>query len=401
MEIGYREEPPLKLPQLLFIAAIGLLLASTLLTMIVENSQTEPGWQVAAKIMGSWTIGHGGDWAVFYAHCKGDRVGSVKKADAIVVAVNDRRKSDIRWLLFDARGCTSGENKSPLELDGISLTIDQTGSLADLNDSGNGASVPAQPQSPVSQPATHSQVESEPYTGVVAIPQNAPDIASFVPQDWNLNNSYIADGDLNGDGHADHAFIITQPGEVEFPPGQTLLVVVFATGDNQLQRVCVSSHIMDKARAVGENAGGGIDIKQGALIVSAGFMHHGSYFSFDNSFRWRNGRFELVRVEHTYGDTGGDDVTRESTSRDIYEVSTGRLHHQWSPTYDLGDVDSPSAGNSKTEWLADYWIPINCTPPTLSQWSWDDPQLAAIDKEYKDQPKTRHNLHRGRRSHKH
>ncbi len=159
-----------------------------------------------------------------------------------------------------------------------------------------------------------------------ALPRQAASAEGFVPPGWRLEAQ--ARGDLNGDGKADLAFVLhgTDPKNVVANPdglgvdsldtNPRILAVAFARAAGY--ELALENHALIPRRTdpVLEDpfdgvAAGGLEIARGTLRVRLGvFASAGSWSmsTIATTFRWQNGRFELIGYDRTETNRGSGEI---------------------------------------------------------------------------------------------
>jgi hypothetical protein len=159
-----------------------------------------------------------------------------------------------------------------------------------------------------------------------ALPRQAASAEGFVPPGWRLEAQ--AKGDLNGDGKADLAFVLhdTDPKNVVANPeglgvdsldtNPRILAVAFARAAGY--ELALENHALIPRRTdpVLEDpfdgvAAGGLEIARGTLRLRLGvFASAGSWSmsTIATTFRWQNGRFELIGYDRTETNRGSGEI---------------------------------------------------------------------------------------------
>ncbi len=160
-----------------------------------------------------------------------------------------------------------------------------------------------------------------------ALPRQAAAAEGFVPPGWQLEAQ--AKGDLNGDGKADLAFVLHGDGPEERggQPGRArrenpldtnprILAVAFARAAGY--ELALENHALIPRRTdpVLEDpfdgvAAGGLEVARGTLRLRLGvFASAGSWSmsTIATTFRWQNGRFELIGYDRTETNRGSGEI---------------------------------------------------------------------------------------------
>jgi hypothetical protein len=152
-----------------------------------------------------------------------------------------------------------------------------------------------------------------PEVAYPALPRQAASAEGFVPPGWRLEAE--AKGDLNGDGAADLALVLhaTDPknvvandglGENPLDTNPRILAAAFARKGAAAYDLVLENHALIPRRTdpVLEDpfdgvAASGLEVARGTLRITLGvFASAGSWTmsSTTQTFRWQNGRFELI-----------------------------------------------------------------------------------------------------------
>ena len=157
------------------------------------------------------------------------------------------------------------------------------------------------------------------------VPQVANKPAEFVPTGWRIEEETLKEVDLNGDGQADAAFVISngrsdvnEKGEATFV--KHVLVLALRVGDGKLHRSIVS----DDAVLDGDEGGvfgdpfNSLLVERGAVVIS----HYGGSrdrWSYTHRYRYQNGQWMLIGL--TIGST--DTLDLEHFDEQDINLSTG------------------------------------------------------------------------------
>lgn len=196
-----------------------------------------------------------------------------------------------------------------------------------------------------------------------ALPARAGSIGAFVPADWKILQR--ADGDLNGDGRADAAFVLEHskqpdPGFGDEEPGwQTfwprIVAVVIADGKGYRLLASDTRFVPAWTQITFDDVmeDGSLSIAKGVLNVRfRQFASAGSWWAGQTSFkfRWQGGEMILIGLD------------RESTHRASMEysnISINFLSHRAKQTGGA-EGDEPRASN-------DRWFSFDDAAPSLAK----------------------------------
>jgi len=159
-----------------------------------------------------------------------------------------------------------------------------------------------------------------------ALPRQAASAEGFVPPGWQLEAQ--AKGDLNGDGAADLALVLqaTDPKNVVANPdglgvdkldtNPRILAVAFAR--NPGYELVLENHALIPRRTdpvmddpFDSVAASGLEVARGTLRLRLGvFASAGSWSmsTIATTFRWQNGRFELIGYDRTETNRGSGEI---------------------------------------------------------------------------------------------
>ena len=159
-----------------------------------------------------------------------------------------------------------------------------------------------------------------------ALPRQAASAEGFVPPGWQLEAQ--AKGDLNGDGAEDLALVLhaTDPNNVVANPdglgvdkldtNPRILAVVFAR--NAGYELALENHALIPRRTdpvmddpFDSVAASGLEVARGTLRLRLGvFASAGSWSmsTIATTFRWQNGRFELIGYDRTETNRGSGEI---------------------------------------------------------------------------------------------
>ena len=153
----------------------------------------------------------------------------------------------------------------------------------------------------------------EPKRPPLRVPEVADNSAQLVPPGWRTDGELPKEGDLNGDGRPDAAFVISQggvvaPGNGEFVVVKHVLVLALRGDDGKLHRSMVS----DAAVLDGDEGGvfgdpfQDLSIERGAVVI----MHYGGSrerWGFTHRYRSQNGQWTLIGLDIGYTDSTAPD----------------------------------------------------------------------------------------------
>ncbi|MDG2537253.1 hypothetical protein P5Y53_06230 [Dyella jiangningensis] len=169
-----------------------------------------------------------------------------------------------------------------------------------------------------------------------SLPAQAVNAEGFVPNGWRLE-SQAAD-DLNGDGRPDLVLVLRQQdpanvirnddglGENPLDTNPRMLAVAFAR-DGGGYALALQNHSLiprhDIPTIEDMLEEGGVSVQRGALRVTLHFWANAGSWSMGNTtytFRWQNGRFELIGYD-------SDSVMRNSGASESLSInySTGKV----------------------------------------------------------------------------
>lgn len=159
-----------------------------------------------------------------------------------------------------------------------------------------------------------------------ALPRQAASADGFVPPGWQLESK--VEGDLNGDGKPDLAFVLhaTDPKNVVANPdglgvksldtNPRILAAAFAR--NAGYELVLENHALIPRRTdpvmddpFDSVAASGLDVARGTLRLRLGvFASAGSWSmsTIATTFRWQNGRFELIGYDRTDTNRGSGEI---------------------------------------------------------------------------------------------
>jgi hypothetical protein len=157
------------------------------------------------------------------------------------------------------------------------------------------------------------------------VPEVADSAAAFVPKGWRVHADTLSQADLNGDGRADAAFVITHGGSVaagsdEQSIAKHVLVLALRGSDGRLHRSVVN----DAAILDGDEGGvfgdpfESLSVERGAIVIA----HYGGSrdrWSFTHRYRFQNGKWTLIGL--TIGNT--DTLNLEHFDNQDINLSTG------------------------------------------------------------------------------
>jgi hypothetical protein len=137
------------------------------------------------------------------------------------------------------------------------------------------------------------------------VPESADTPARFVPRAWRIEAETLKEVDLNGDGRADAAFVISHGGDANDSAFvKHVLVLALRGSDGKLHRSVVN----DAAVLDGDEGGvfgdpfQGLTVERGVVAI----QHYGGSrdrWSFTHKYRFQNGQWELIGLEIGSTDT--------------------------------------------------------------------------------------------------
>ena len=157
----------------------------------------------------------------------------------------------------------------------------------------------------------------------LTIPETAESAAGFVPKGWRLEESTLSQTDLNGDGRADAAFVISNGGADDSTVVKHVLVLALREGDGQLHRSVVS----DAAVLDGDEGGvfgdpfDSLAVDHGVVVIT----HYGGSrdrWGFTHRYRFQNQQWALIGL--SIGNT--DTLNLEHYDNQDINLSTGLVH---------------------------------------------------------------------------
>lgn len=197
------------------------------------------------------------------------------------------------------------------------------------------------------------------------LPAQAASVEGFVPPGWRLE--LREEGDLNGDGRPDVALVLRQQeprnvvpnddglGENPLDTNPRILAVAFARAEGGYALVLqnhalIPRHDIPTVEDMLEE--GGMAIQRGALRVTLHFWANAGSWSMGNTsytFRWQNGRFELIGYDN-------DSVMRNSGASESLSINyaTGKMKR--------------TTGNMQDDKQTATWEKV----PAVRRWTMDD-----------------------------
>jgi hypothetical protein len=157
----------------------------------------------------------------------------------------------------------------------------------------------------------------------LTIPEKAESAAGFVPKGWRLEASTLSQTDLNGDGSADAAFVISNGGADDSTVVKHVLVLALRGSDGKLHRSAVS----DAAVLDGDEGGvfgdpfDSLSIDHGVVVIT----HYGGSrdrWGFTHRYRFQNQQWTLIGL--SIGNT--DTLNLEHYDNQDINLSTGLVH---------------------------------------------------------------------------
>jgi hypothetical protein len=157
------------------------------------------------------------------------------------------------------------------------------------------------------------------------VPESADSPEGFVPKGWRIAKETLSQADLNGDGRADAAFVITNGGSVadgsdEQSIAKHVLVLALRGNDGKLHRSVVNDAVIldgDEGGVFGDPFES-LSVERGAIVIS----HYGGSrdrWSFTHRYRFQNGKWTLIGL--TLGNT--DTLNLEHFDNQDINLSTG------------------------------------------------------------------------------
>lgn len=176
--------------------------------------------------------------------------------------------------------------------------------------------------------AVVSAAQDEVKRPPLIVPESAESPAAFVPKGWRLEKEALSQADLNGDGRADAAFVITHGGSVaagaeEQSVAKHVLVLALRESDGKLHRSLVN----DAAILDGDEGGvfgdpfESLSVERGAVVI----VHYGGSrdrWSFTHRYRFQNGKWTLIGL--SIGNT--DTLNLEHFDNQDINLSTGLVN---------------------------------------------------------------------------
>ncbi|WP_395677860.1 hypothetical protein [Inquilinus sp.] len=159
------------------------------------------------------------------------------------------------------------------------------------------------------------------------LPRQAAAAEGFVPPGWTLEAK--VEGDLNGDGKTDLALVLhaTDPkavvanpdglGEDPLDTNPRILAVAFAKAGGGYA-LALENHALIPRRTdpvlddpFDSTAASGLEVARGALRLRLGVFASAGSWSMSTTamtFRWQNGRFELIGYDRTETNRGSGEI---------------------------------------------------------------------------------------------
>jgi len=175
------------------------------------------------------------------------------------------------------------------------------------------------------------------------VPEVVREAADFAPPGWKMDKETLKEADLNGDGRADAALVISNGEFAADANGQPtfvkhVLVLALRGSDDKLHRSMVS----DTAVLDGNEGGvfgdpfDGLLIERGTVVIS----HYGGSrdrWSYTHRYRYQNGQWMLIGL--TLGNT--DTLDLEHFDDQDINLSTGLVN-----AHQKGDYEKPDGRKS-------------------------------------------------------
>jgi hypothetical protein len=171
--------------------------------------------------------------------------------------------------------------------------------------------------------ASHASAQEAGVIDISKVPATAANLKSFVPAGWKLEEQI--DGDLNGDGIADHAIKLIED-KPAMAKDETMnergraLVLVFEDKDGKFRNAAVADKLLQCASCGGAFYGvspapSNVKIQKGVLVVE---QDHGSREVTDVTFRFRYDEqpnsFILIGFDYSSRDRAAGGGASESTN---------------------------------------------------------------------------------------
>ena len=171
--------------------------------------------------------------------------------------------------------------------------------------------------------AGHAFAQEAGVIDVSKVPATAEKLAGFVPAGWKIEEQI--DGDLNGDGIADHALKLIED-KPAMAKDETMnergraLVIVFEDKDGKFRNAAVANKLLQCASCGGafygvSEAPANVKIQKGVIIVE---QDHGSRWVTDVTFRFRYDEqpnmFILIGFDYSSRDRAAGGASSESTN---------------------------------------------------------------------------------------
>lgn len=174
--------------------------------------------------------------------------------------------------------------------------------------------------------ACAAQALDIPAVSYPSLSRQAAAAEGFVPPGWTLEAK--VEGDLNGDGKADLALVLhaTDPkavvanpeglGEDPLDTNPRILAVAFAKAGGY--ELVLENHALIPRRTdpvlddpFDGTATGGLEVARGTLRLRLGVFASAGSWGVSNmtwTFRWQNGRFEMIGYDRTNADRGSGET---------------------------------------------------------------------------------------------
>lgn len=147
---------------------------------------------------------------------------------------------------------------------------------------------------------------------IPALPTQGKKLSDFVPTGWQIFKQ--AEGDLNGDGVKDYAFILVKTGDnpesgcLDTPIRTPRLVIVLhGSANGELKKACVSKGAIMQGDIGNDFALLVVDITiaKGNIIISNG-NGATSIEQYESKYRYQNGKYELIGLTDSSGNSRED-----------------------------------------------------------------------------------------------
>src|SRR6185436_7531450 len=181
------------------------------------------------------------------------------------------------------------------------------------------------------------------------VPATADALTQLVPKGWRLEMERLREGDLNGDGRPDLAFVIVHGGggsEADADlPVKHVLVLALKGEDGKLHRSIVNDAAVldgDEGGAFGDPFDD-LSIDKGTVVIS----HYGGSrerWGFTHRYRFQNGKWSLIGLD--MGNT--DTLDLEHYDNQDINLSTGLVQASEKGGYE-GEPKKPETSGTYYE----------------------------------------------------